>query len=86
MPLIEKRVRSIVGAHGFIDVDEQGCVAVAPCSEEECALILAAAHQESWRVRFDGRGSWIKPDAPTELAISTRLLEGTTDLSPADMV
>lgn len=86
MPLIEQRVRSIVGADGFIDVDEQGCVAVAPRSEEECALILAAAHQESWRVRFDGRGSWIKPDAPTELAISTRLLEGTTDLSPADMV
>jgi glycolate oxidase FAD binding subunit len=86
MPLIEQRVRSIVGADGFIDVDEQGCVAVAPRSEEECALILAAAHQESWRVRFDGRGSWIKPDAPTELAISTRLLEGATDLSPADMV
>jgi glycolate oxidase FAD binding subunit len=86
MPLIEQRVRSIVGADGFIDVDEQGCVVVAPRSEEECALILAAAHQESWRVRFDGRGSWIKPDAPTELAISTRLLEGATDLSPADMV
>jgi glycolate oxidase FAD binding subunit len=86
MPLIEQRVRSIVGADGTIDVDEQGCVAVAPRSEEECALILAAAHQESWRVRFDGRGSWIKPDAPTELAISTRLLEGATDLSPADMV
>ena len=84
--MIDRRVRSIVGANGKIDVDAHGSVTVAPRSEDECALILAAAHQEGWKVRFDGGRGWMPPDAPAQLVVSTHLLAGITNLSPADMV
>ena len=84
--MIDQRIRSILGADGIIDIDGHGCVEVSPRSEEECALILSAAFEEGWSVRFDGGGGWIRPDAPADLAISTRKLLGILDLSPADMV
>ena len=84
--MIDQRVRSIMGADGLIAIDAHGVTEVSPQSEEECALILAAAHEESWSVRFAGGGGWIRPDAPADLAISTRLLTGITDHCPADLV
>lgn len=77
---------SILGTDGVIETDANGPVVAAPRSEEECALILAAAHEEGWTVRLDGRASWIPPDAPADLAISTRMLVGISDFSPADLV
>ena len=84
--MIEQRVRSIVGSEGVIDVDAHGCVEVAPRSEEEGALLLSAAHDERWSVRFCGNGNWIPRDAPANLAISTRRLVGVSGLNSADLV
>jgi glycolate oxidase FAD binding subunit len=84
--VIEQRVRSIIGTDGVLDIGAHGSVEVAPRSEEECALLLAAAHDAGWSVRLCGGGGWIQPDAPADLAVSTRRLVGIFDLSPADLV
>ena len=84
--MIERRIRSIVGNDELINVGPDGSVEVAPRSEQECAVILAAAHEDSWSVFFRGGGGWIKPDVPSPLIVSTEHLTGITDLSPADLV
>jgi len=84
--MIERRVRSIVGTEALLEVGANGSVEVAPRSEAECALLLAAAHDGRWSVRLSGGGSWSAPDAPAELVISTRHIAGIPDLSPADLV
>jgi len=84
--VIERRVRSIVGADGVLDVDSAGRLEVAPRSEAECALLLSAAHSERWSVRLAGRGRWTPSDAPADLVVSSRRLAGVIDLNPADLV
>jgi len=84
--VIEQRVRSIVGTEAELEIDANGSVEVAPRSEQECSLLLAAAHERRWSVRLSGGGGWSKPDAPAELVISTRRMVGIPGLSPADLV
>jgi len=57
-----------------------------PGSAEAVALVLAAARREGWRVRLEGRGSWLVPDAPADLVLSTRGLVGPPAVHPADLV
>ncbi len=65
---------------------QNGIVEVAPRSEEECAVVLSAAYEEGWKIRIRGCGSWIDPDAPADLAISTRMLTGISEQNPADLL
>lgn len=80
------RIRTLIGESGLAEPDASGTPRAVPASERECALILKTASAESWRVRIEGCGSWMAPDAPATLALSTRRLTGIVDLDPADMV
>jgi len=84
--MIADKIRALIGEQGVAGVDSGGATRVAPATDEECALILRAASSEKWHVRIEGTGHWVPPDAPAEIAITTRRMTGVTDLSPADLV
>ena len=47
---------------------------------------LPLAHDEGWTVRIEGRGTWLPPDAPADLAVSTRGARPGHHGGPADLV
>ncbi|MBI2073507.1 MAG: FAD-binding protein [Gemmatimonadetes bacterium] len=81
-----RRVRSMLGPDAVVDTDASGMPRVAPRAEEGVALVLQAAAAEGWRVRIEGRGSWVPADAPADLALTTRALARVTRLDAADLV
>jgi len=83
---IAARIRALIGDDGLAEPDAVGTPRAVPASDAECALILRTAHAQRWRVRIEGCGSWMPPDAPAHLVLSTRRLTGIVDLNPADMV
>jgi glycolate oxidase FAD binding subunit len=83
---IVRRVRSLLGSDALVDTDHSGMPRVAPRSEAAVALVLGAAAQEGWRVRIEGAGSWVPPDAPADLALTTRNLIRITRLEAADLL
>jgi hypothetical protein len=42
------------------------CPRVAPGSPDAVALLLGTAHQDGWRVRIEGAGTWLPSDAPAD--------------------
>ncbi len=83
---IVQRIRSILGAGAVVETDGTGLPRVAPGTEEGVALVLRAAAADGWRVRIEGRGSWVPPDAPADLALTTRNLTKVPYLDPNDLV
>ena len=55
---IERRLRALMGPDAIIERDGGGMPTVAPRTTEACALVLATANSEGWRVRITGGGSW----------------------------
>lgn len=66
--------------------DPSGLPRAMPDSAEGVAQVLRLAHDEGWKVRLEGRGSWLSPDAPADLALSSRGLDQVVSVSPADLV
>ncbi len=83
---IVRRVRSLLGADAVVDTDASGMPRVAPQNEEGVALVVQAAATEGWRVRVEGAASWVPPDAPADLALTTRGLARVVRLDAADLV
>lgn len=83
---IVRRIRSLLGAEAVVDTDASGLPRVAPRTEDSLALVLHTAATEGWRVRVEGRGSWMPPDAPADLALTTRALGRLARLDAADLV
>lgn len=83
---IERRLRALVGPDGQMTTDDDGTPNVAPSTATGCALVLRTASAEGWRVRIVGNGSWIPPDAPAELTLSSRGLGQVEDVHAADLV
>lgn len=83
---IVRRVRSMLGPDAVVDTDASGMPRVAPRTEDGVALVLQAAAVEGWRVRIEGRGSWVPADAPADLALTTRALGRVVKLDAADLV
>lgn len=81
-----RKLRTLLGAAAAVETDPTGLARVLPRTEEGIAAVLSAAAVEGWRVRVEGSGSWIPPDAPADLAISTRLLDQVVNLDPPDLV
>src|SRR5207302_214205 len=44
------------------------------------------AHEEGWHVRVEGAGTWLPPDAPADLALTTRRLDRIPAIQPQDLV
>jgi FAD/FMN-containing dehydrogenase len=76
----------MLGPEAVVDTDASGMPRVAPRSEDGVALVLQAAAAEGWRVRIEGRGSWVPADAPADLALTTRALARVATLDAADLV
>jgi glycolate oxidase FAD binding subunit len=78
-------LRDAVGADA-IERDPHGLPRVVPDSTDAVAQVVGLAHEHGWKLRVEGRGSWLAADAPADLALSTRALDGVEFVSPADLV
>jgi FAD/FMN-containing dehydrogenase len=82
---IAMRLRALLGPHA-VERDPDGLPRAVPDSPDAMAAICGAAHAEGWKIRVEGRATWLPADAPADLALSTRGLEAVTRVSPADLV
>jgi len=86
------RLREVLGDRavrpddGGEDEGGGGIPRVEPESTEAVAAACGLAHQEGWRVRIEGRGSWMPRDAPADLTISTCRFHRIVDIAPADLI
>jgi FAD/FMN-containing dehydrogenase len=79
------RLRALLGTTG-VERDPQGVPRATPESSDALSLVCRLAHEEGWKIRVEGRGTWLASDAPADLAVSTRGLEQVVSVSPADLV
>ena len=68
------RLRDLLGGPA-VGIDAQGVPRAMPDTIEGAALVLGAAYDEGWRVRVEGQGTWMSPDADADLALGTRGLD-----------
>ena len=79
------RLRHALGP-SRVERDAGGLPRAIPDSAEGVAQVCGIAHEQGWRVRIEGRGTWMPPDAPADLALCTRELTRIVEVSPADLV
>ena len=79
------RLRTLLGPEG-VERDPRGLPRAVPESDDALALVCQAAQQEGWRLRLEGRGSWLAPDAPADFALSTRGIDRMVRVSPDDLI
>jgi FAD/FMN-containing dehydrogenase len=84
-PPILDRLRALLGP-AQVARDPGGLPRATPDSTETMATVCRLAHEEGWRVRIEGHGSWLQADAPADLAISTRALDQVPAIAPSDLV
>jgi glycolate oxidase FAD binding subunit len=79
------RLRALLGTTG-VERDPQGVPRASPESADALSLVCRLAHEEGWKIRVEGRGTWLPSDAPADLVVSTRALDQVVTVSPADLV
>ena len=79
------RLRALLGTTG-VERDANGVPRATPDSSDALSLVCRLAHEEGWKIRVEGRGTWLPPDAPADLVVSTCGLEQIVSVSPADLV
>jgi FAD/FMN-containing dehydrogenase len=79
------RLRALLGTTG-VERDSDGVPRATPDTPDALTLVCRLAHEEGWKIRVEGRGTWLPSDAPADLAVSTRGLEQIVSVSPADLV
>jgi len=79
------RLRQLLGSTS-VERDASGVPRASPESPEAMAEACALAHAEGWRVRVEGRGTWLPPDAPADLVLTARALDQVVSVAPADLV
>jgi len=85
MTILEK-VRALLGEGAVLErTSPDETPRVAPGSPDAVALLLATAHDEGWRVRVEGAGTWLPTDAPADLAVTTRRLDRVPAIHPQDL-
>ncbi len=78
---------SRIAGPALVERDGQGVPRVVPDSPSDGGASSAAPPTAAgWRVRIEGRASWLPADAPADFAISTRGLDRVVSVSPADLV
>lgn len=77
---ILERVRALLGQESVVEGR------VAPPTVDAVALLLGTAHEEGWRVRVEGAGSWMPGDAPADVALTTRRLDRVVAVEPQDLM
>ncbi|MGH7529802.1 MAG: FAD-binding oxidoreductase [Gemmatimonadales bacterium] len=84
MTILDK-VTALLGPGAVLESGTDRVPRVAPGSPDAVALLLGTAHQEGWRVRIEGAGTWLSSDAPADLAITTRRLDRVLAIEPPDL-
>jgi len=79
------RLQALLGP-GAVERDGRGLPRVVPENEDRLALLCKTAMEESWKIRVEGRGTWLPPDAPADLAVSTHAMGRVISVSPSDLV
>jgi FAD/FMN-containing dehydrogenase len=79
------RLRALLGTSG-VERDGDGVPRATPDSADALSLVCRLAHEEGWKIRVEGRGTWLPADAPSDLVVTTRGLEQIVSVSPADLV
>jgi glycolate oxidase FAD binding subunit len=79
------RLRALLGTSG-VERDADGLPRATPDTPDALSLVCRLAHEEGWKIRVEGNASWLSPDAPADLAVSTRALDQVLSVSPADLV
>src|SRR5260221_12032196 len=82
---ILERVTALLGEGAVLEAGTDQVPRVAPGSPDAVALLLGTAHQEGWRVRVEGAGTWLPSDAPADLALTTRRLDRVPAIEPQDL-
>lgn len=77
-------LRHLLGPEG-VEADQDGLPRAVPESDDAMALVCQAAHDATWHCRLEGNGSWLAPDAPCDLSLSTKGMRRVVALSPADL-
>jgi FAD/FMN-containing dehydrogenase len=83
--VIFPRLRALLGTTG-VERDPNGVPRATPDSSDALSLVCRLAHEEGWKIRVEGRGTWLPSDAPADLVVSSRSLEQIVSVSPADLV
>src|SRR5256885_9754461 len=81
MTILEK-VTALLGEGAVLEAAPDRVPRVAPGSPDAVALLLGTAHQEGWRVRIEGAGTWLQSDAPADIALTTRRLDRIPAIQP----
>lgn len=84
MTILEK-VTALLGEGAVLEPSTDRVPRIAPGSPDAVALLLGTAHQEGWRVRIEGAGTWLQGDAPADLALTTRRLDRIPAVEPSDL-
>ena len=79
------RLRHALG-EAAVEVGPDGSPRAVPNSTDAVAQVCSLAHEQGWRVRLEGRSSWMPGDAPADLVLSTRNLRRVLQVAPADLV
>ena len=84
---IAARVRALLGPEAVVDAGREapGGPRVAPASPDAVALVLGTAHEQGWRVRVEGAGTWLPGDTPADLTLTTRRLDRLAAVHPEDL-
>ena len=65
------RLRALLGTGG-VERDAGGLPRATPDTADALSLVCRLAHDEGWKIRVEGHGTWLAADAPADLAVSTR--------------
>src|SRR3989449_11209193 len=84
MTILDK-VTALLGEGAVLEAAQDRVPRIAPGSPDAVALLLGTAHQEGWRVRVEGAGTWLQSDAPADLALTTRRLDRIPAIEPPDL-
>jgi FAD/FMN-containing dehydrogenase len=83
--VVHGRLRALLGTGG-VERDPVGLPRAIPETADALSLVCRLSHEEGWKIRVEGQGTWLSTDAPADLAVSTRALDQVLSVSPADLV
>jgi glycolate oxidase FAD binding subunit len=79
------KLQALLGP-GAVERDSRGLPRALPDCQESVALLCRTAHEEGWKIRVEGSGTWLPADAPADLTVSTRAMNRVITVSPSDLV
>src|SRR5258706_6564923 len=84
MTILEK-VTALLGEGAVLEPSPDRVPRIAPGSPDAVALLLGTAHEAGWLGRTEAVGTWLRGDAPADLALTTRRLDRIPAIEPSDL-